>query len=202
MQQLAELIPLLFFFAVFFLKDHSLQIGPLHLHSDGLMSATLVLVIASLVMLIAIGLRQRRLEKRLLLVTGLAVLMGILTLVFQNKDFIFWKPTVFNWGMALAFIGSRLLFRKSLMQITLGSQFQAPAFVWLRLELVWVTQFLIVGALNLFVAYRFSEAAWVSYKLYSAIGFTLLLTLLTAALIAPYLPKDEDTSSQPPHSPV
>jgi intracellular septation protein len=50
--------------------------------------------------------------------------------------------------------------------------------------------FSIVGGLNLFVAYRYSEAFWVSYKLYSAIGFTLLLTALTAMLMAPYL-RDE-----------
>ena len=46
-----------------------------------------------------------------------------------------------------------------------------------------------------FGAYAYSEEIWVSYKLYSAIGFTLLLTILTALLISPHL-KDEQLTDK------
>ena len=78
------------------------------------------------------------------------------------------------------------------MERTLGSQIHLPRPVWTRLNLLWVTNFAVVGALNLVVAYYFSEATWVSYKLYSAIGFTLLLTIITAVIVSPHL-KDEPT---------
>ena len=42
--------------------------------------------------------------------------------------------------------------------------------------------FFIVGGLNIYVAYQFSEETWVSYKLYSAIGFTLLLCVILLRL--------------------
>ena len=58
-----------------------------------------------------------------------------------------------------------------------SAQLSLPAVAWRRLNSLWVANFVVVGALNLYVAYRFSEAAWVSYKLYSAIGFTLLPAL-------------------------
>ena len=45
------------------------------------------------------------------------------------------------------------------------------------------------------VAYGFSEETWVSYKLYSSIGFTLVLTILTALLISPHL-KDEQLADE------
>jgi intracellular septation protein len=48
----------------------------------------------------------------------------------------------------------------------------------------------VVGALNFVVAYSFSEATWVAYKLYSAIGFTLLLTIVTAITVSPHLRED------------
>ena len=75
----------------------------------------------------------------------------------------------------------------------------APASVWRRLNWIWASNFLIVGALNLYVAYRYSEATWVSYKLYSAIGFTLVLTFLTGLLISPYLkaPADAAKTGEP-----
>ena len=92
--------------------------------------------------------------------------------------------------LAIAFGASQFIGEKNLMERTLGSQVRLPKPVWTRLNLLWVSNFAVVGALNLVVAYSFSEATWVSYKLYSAIGFTLLLTVLTAVLISPHLKEE------------
>ncbi|MED5314893.1 MAG: septation protein IspZ, partial [Pseudomonadota bacterium] len=62
--------------------------------------------------------------------------------------------------------------------------------IWKRLSALWIGNFLLVGALNLVVAYQYEESFWVAYKLYSSIGFTLLLMLLTVAIVAPNL-KDQ-----------
>ena len=124
----------------------------------------------------------------------LAVLaFGALTLVFRNPLFLFWKPTIFNWALAIVFGASQFIGDKNLMQRTLGSQIHLPRAVWTRLNTLWVGYFALVGALNLVVAYGYSEETWVSYKLYSAIGFTLLLTLVTALIISPHLKEDSNT---------
>jgi len=109
--------------------------------------------------------------------------------------FIQWKPSIFNWALALAFGISQFVGDKNLMERTLGSQLHLPKVIWTRLNLIWVTNFFIVGTLNLVVAYGYSEETWVSYKLYSAIGFTLLLTILTALIISPHL-KDDAAKKQ------
>jgi intracellular septation protein len=132
----------------------------------------------------------RRLEKRLLWLLLAVLVFGGATLIFRNQMFIQWKPTIFNWALALAFAVSQFVGDKNLMERTLGSQIHLPRLVWTRLNLLWVTNFLIVGGLNLVVAYGFSEQIWVSYKLYSSIGFTLVLTILTALLISPHLKED------------
>ena len=98
--------------------------------------------------------------------------------------------------LALIFGASQFIGDKNLMERTLGSQIHLPKPVWLRLNVLWVSNFTIVGALNLVVAYQYSEATWVSYKLYSAIGFTLALTILTAIMISPHI-KDQDASDEP-----
>jgi intracellular septation protein len=135
----------------------------------------------------------RELEKRLLWLLLAVVVFGGATLLFRNQMFIQWKPTIFNWALALGFGASQFIGDKNLMERTLGSQIHLPKPVWTRLNLLWVSNFVIVGGLNLVVAYGFSEATWVSYKLYSAIGFTLVLTILTAIMISPHL-KDEQIS--------
>ena len=51
---------------------------------------------------------------------------------------------------------------------------------WRRLNIMWVLYFLVAGAANIFVAYRFSEAVWVNFKLFGLFGLTLLFLLLQA----------------------
>ena len=86
---------------------------------------------------------------------------------------------------------------KNLIERTLGSQLDLPSHAWKKLNFLWIGNFIVVGALNIFVALNFSESLWVSYKLYSAIGFTLLLVTLTIIIVSPHLAKENksDTNS-------
>lgn len=204
MQQLAELLPIALFFTAFFMKGTEIDIAGIHYVFDGIYTATAVLMIATTIQVLLTWIITKRIEKRLLLLFIVVMISGSLTLILQNKIFIQWKPTVFNWAMALAFLGSQIIGdKKNLLQRTLGSQMQLPGLVWKRLNVLWISNFTIVGALNLVVAYNFSEEAWVSYKLYSAIGFTLALSIITAAIITPHLSEatlgeqDKSPSSKP-----
>ncbi len=191
MKQLAEFIPIALFFIVYQLDGHSLSLGESSFTFDGIYTATAVFMVATVLQVGLVYLFTRELEKRALWVMVAALVFGGATLVLHNQIFIQWKPTIFNWVLALAFGGSQFIGDKNLMERTLGSQIHLPKQVWTRLNLLWVANFAIVGALNLVVAYGFSEATWVSYKLYSAIGFTLLLTVITALMISPHLKEDE-----------
>jgi len=120
---------------------------------------------------------------------------GGLTLVLQNRIFIQWKPTLFNGALAIAFLVAPLIGnRKTLLERTLGQQLTLPTNAWQRLNILWICNFVLAGSANLFVAYQYSEATWVSYKLWSMLGFTLVLSLLTALIIAPHIKDDQQRS--------
>ena len=193
MKQIAEFIPIALFFIVYQLDGETLTLGGWQYTFDGIYSATAVLMIATVLQVGLTWAITREFEKRLMWLLLAVLLFGGATLAFHNQMFIQWKPTIFNWILAVAFGASQFIGDKNLMERTLGSQIHLPKPVWTRLNMLWVGNFALVGALNLVVAYGFSEATWVSYKLYSAIGFTLLLTILTALLISPHL-KDEPLS--------
>ncbi len=190
MKQLAEFLPIALFFIVYQLKGQSVSLGGWEYTFDGIYTATGVLMATTALQVIITWAVTRQLEKRLLWLLLAVLVFGGATLAFRNELFIQWKPTVFNWALGIAFGASQFIGDKNLMERTLGRQIQLPKQVWSRLNLLWVANFLVVGALNLVVAYGFSEETWVSYKLYSAIGFTLLLTILTALLISPHLKDD------------
>lgn len=195
MKQLAEFVPIALFFIVYQLKGTSLELGGWEYSFDGIYSATAVLMLATVAQVLLTWAFTRTLERRLLWLLLAVLVFGGATLVFHNQMFIQWKPTIFNWVLALVFGASQYVGDKNLMERTLGSQIHLPKPVWSRLNLLWVSNFIIVGGLNLVVAYSFSEDAWVSYKLYSSIGFTLVLTIITALLISPYL-KDQPLADE------
>ncbi len=191
MQQIVELIPIALFFIVYSLDGDSWQISSYTLEFNGIYTATAILMIATVIQVLLTWLITKKVEKRLLLLLAVIIVTGSLTLILQNKIFIQWKPTIFNWVLAVVFIASQYIGeKKTLMERMLGSQMSLPGNIWKRLSNVWVIYFIIVGILNLIVAYEFSESFWVSYKLYSSIGFTILISLLTAFMISPYLTED------------
>ncbi len=190
MKQIAEFVPIVLFFIVYQLHGQNISVAGWEYHFDGIFSATAVLMVATVLQVIFTFALTRRLEKRLLWLLLAVLVFGGATLIFRNQMFIQWKPTIFNWALAGAFAASRFIGDKNLMERTLGSQLHLPKPVWNRLNLLWVVNFLIVGGLNLIVAYQFSEETWVSYKMYSSIGFTLALTILTALIISPHLKDD------------
>lgn len=195
MKQVAEFIPIALFFIVYQLDGETVSLGSWSYQFDGIFSATAVLMAATALQVILTFAISRTLEKRLLWLLGAVVVFGGATLLWRNQAFIQWKPTVFNWAMALAFGGSQFIGSKNLMERTLGSQIHLPRNVWTQLNALWVANFAIVGTINIIVAYQFSEETWVSYKFYSFFAFIVIITALTALLISPHL-KEDGTGKQ------
>ena len=190
MKQLLELLPLVLFFGAYQMDGDTLTVGGWSHTFDGIFSATAVLMISTALTWLVSSLLEKRNDKRLMWRTLAVLLFGAATLILRDQRFIQWKPTVFNWVLAAVFFGSQFIGKRTVLERVLGSQLSLPRPIWTRLNVLWIGNFTLVGALNLFVAYRFEEAVWVSYKLYSSIGFTLALMLLTVVIVAPHVKDD------------
>ncbi|EAQ96777.2 Intracellular septation protein A [Congregibacter litoralis KT71] len=195
MKQLLEFIPIALFFIVYQLDGETLTLGGWQHEFDGIFSATAVLIAATALQVLISRIASGFWDKRSLWTFVAVAVFGGATLILRDQTFIQWKPTIFNWALALAFGIFHFIGDRNLLERTLGAQLELPKAVWAKLNLLWMSNFLIVGALNLYVAYGYSEAFWVSYKLYSAIGFTLLLTVLTAVLVSPHLQAEEPAAN-------
>ncbi|MBT8149486.1 MAG: septation protein IspZ [Pseudomonadales bacterium] len=194
MRSILELIPIALFFIAYKLDGETVQLLGYSYQFDGIFSATAVLMIATVLQVFATWLITREVEKKLWWLLAAVLVLGSATLILRNELFIQWKPTIFNWVLGCVFLGMLVFSEKSLLERMLGSQLQLPAKAWLNLNQLWVANFFIVGALNLYVAYGFPEATWVSYKLYSSIGFTLLLMVLTMAIVFPHIKEQEENT--------
>ena len=56
--------------------------------------------------------------------------------------------------------------------------------LWRQLNILWVVNFAVLGALNLYVMYNFDEQIWVYFKTWGMIGLSLLMAVGQALWIS------------------
>jgi intracellular septation protein len=167
MQLLLEYLPLLAFVVAY--------------ARGGIYVATATLMVAMVLSVAIHWLRTRKVAPLLGLSTVLVLLFGSATLILRNARFIQWKPSIFLWLLAAAFLVSGFAGRQPLaqrlLQPTLGEA-TVPRADWLKLNYAWVVFGLLVGFANIYVAYHTSEATWVKIKVFglTAAMFVFLVT--------------------------
>ena len=195
MAQILELVPIILFFVAYQYDGSTIHLGTWSYYFDGIFSATTILIAATAAQVAISAALRGRIERREIWILLAVGIFGGITLWFRDPSFIQWKPTIFNWALALVFLAAHFFSEKNLIERTLGSQLDLPPDAWKKLNFLWIGNFLLVGTLNILVALNFSESSWVSYKLYSAIGFTILLATLTVIIVSPHLPKENKNNT-------
>ena len=69
----------------------------------------------------------------------------------------------------------------------LGEQLPLPEALWPKVTLAWIAFFLLMGVLNLFIAFNFSTDTWVNFKLFGGMGLMLVFVLIQGALLSKYI---------------
>lgn len=173
MKFLFDIFPVVLFFATFKLYD--------------IYVATAVAIAATFVQIAWVWLRHRKVENMLWVSLAVIVVFGGATLALQDETFIKWKPTVLYWLFGAALAVAALAFKKNLVRAMMERQVALPDGVWDKLLASWVAFFVVMGALNLFVAYNFSTDAWVNFKLFGGIGLMVVFVVLQALMLARYI---------------
>lgn len=139
--------------------------------------ATVVVIVATLVQVLVLKLRGRKIDAMLWISLALVTVLGGATIWFHNEMFIKWKPTLLYWAMASALLLVPMLSGKNLLRVLLGDKIELPEPIWRRLNAAWVLFFGGMGALNLWVAFHFETHTWVNFKLFGGTGLLILFTL-------------------------
>lgn len=153
----------------------------------GIYTATAVAMIASLTQVALFRLKFQRYDKMHLFSLAIIMVLGSATLFFHNPWFIKWKPTGIYWLSAVVFLTSSFIGRKPLIQKMMEANVHLKSKIWHRLNIAWVLFFTVMGALNLYVAYYFDTNAWVNFKLFGGVGFTLLFVLIQAFYLTKHM---------------
>lgn len=148
-------------------------------HYAGIYVATAVLMAAMVLLALVDYLRVRRVSPMHAVSTVLVLIFGSATLILHDPRFLKVKPTLLLWLMGLAFLGSQWIGAAPLTQRLLepalapGTSVSRPQ--WLRINLIWVAAYILLGCLNLYIARTASEQTWVYFK---GFGLTIALAVL------------------------
>jgi len=181
MQLLFDFFPIIIFFVVYKLY--------------GIYAATAAIMAAMAVQIATQWFRERKVNKMLLISGILVGLFGGITLLLRNPIFIQWKPTIVEWLFAVAFLGSRYIGSQTLTQRVMGQAMELPSAMWRQLNMIWVANFTVLGAANLYVVYNFDEATWVNFKLFGTLGLTVVTVIGQAVWIAAHQPEQQQEES-------
>lgn len=164
MQALIDLLPVVLFYVAYKFSDFR--------------TAIVVIMAAMAIQVTLTWLITKTVSRMTLASAGLVIVLGGASLLVQNDLVFKWKPTILFWIFALVFLGSQYIGSKPIAQRFMESASKEAISVaagdWRRLNLMWVVFFIVVGALNLYVAYRYSEDVWVDFKLFGLTGLTLV----------------------------
>jgi intracellular septation protein len=166
MKLLFDFFPIVLFFIVYKVSD--------------IYTATAIAMIASLSQVAFYRLKFQHYEKMHLVSLAIIMTLGSATLFFHNPLFIKWKPTGIYWLSALVFLGSSFIGSKPLIQKMMEANVRLPQKIWHRLNIAWTLFFIFMGAVNLYVAYHYDTNAWVNFKLFGGVGFTVLFVFIQA----------------------
>ena len=163
MKFLFDLLPVILFFVAFKIS--------------GIFAATAVAIAASVLQIGWLKLRGKTVDNVQWASLAIIVVFGGMTLWLKDPTFIKLKPTVLYGLFAVGLAVSRLAFGRNLIRSMMGKQIRLPDPVWDRLNLAWIVFFTALAALNVVIAYNFSEEIWVNFKLFGSLGLTVLFVI-------------------------
>jgi intracellular septation protein len=160
-----EMLPLAAFFIVYYITKN-------------LYIATAICIIASWIQLIFCKLKFKHVSKNTWISTILITIFGGLTIVLHNKTFVMLKPTVLLWIIGVSMLIGQAV-GKNGIKLMLQKEISLPDQIWGKLNLAWGLFFIVMGFINIFVAFNFSEYVWVKYKVFGSMALTIMFMLIT-----------------------
>ncbi len=176
MKNILEFIPLLLFF-IFYKKV-------------GIISATLILVVATAISVAILMVKTGKIAKMPLFSAIILGIFGFFTWYFQDPIFIKMKPTILNSLFAVIFIGGYYL-KKPLLKYVFDGALEMPDNAWLTLGLRFGLFFIFLAIINEFIWRNFSEEFWVSFKVFGFLPMSIIFTISQLPFMLRYQPKDK-----------
>ncbi|MTI12996.1 inner membrane-spanning protein YciB [Sansalvadorimonas verongulae] len=190
MKQFIDFLPLIFFFVVAKLDPRQVSAFGQTYELGGIISATAILIITSVIVYGALWIKQKSLEKSQMFTLAAVLVLGSMTVMFRDETFLKWKAPIVNWVFAVAFLGSQFIGQKPLIRHMLSHAMKLPEPVWYKVNLSWVVFFTLLGAANWFAAFMIPGDFWIDFKVFGNLGLTFTFVIVQILFLSRHLQED------------
>ena len=181
LQFLLDFAPIALFFIAFKVRP------PIDFFNDKepIIFASLVLGVATIFCLALSLFLKVKISKINMYSSFAVVLFSVLTIVFNNPDFIKVKITIINGTIAIFIYLFCMITKKSFVKQMFEGKVTMEEFLWLKLDKRFFYMFLVMAILNEICWRSFSTSTWVNYKVFVAMPIMMVFF----AMQIPYLKK-------------
>ncbi len=149
---------------------------------QGLMVATGVLIVVTIILCGMGYAMTRRLAPMPVVTLIVVVIFGGLTLWLNDETFIKMKPTIVLGLFSLVLIGG-LLLKKPLVKYVMESALELDDAGWRKLTLRFAIFFAVVAAINEIVWRTQSTDLWIDFKVFGILGLNVIFILTQFPMI-------------------
>ncbi len=153
---------------------------------NGMIEAILPLVTATILATGVLYFLEKKIPIIPIIGAIIVTIFGGLTLYFNDKTFIYMKPTIVNVIFAITLFFGNYVLKKNLLKLLLESSIKLEEVGWEILNKRWMIFFIFLAFLNEFIWRTQSENFWVNFKVFGIIPITLLFTIFQISLINKY----------------
>ena len=151
-----------------------------------MIEAILPLIISTLIATAVLYFFEKKIPIIPILGAVIVAIFGGLTLYFNDKTFIYMKPTIVNLLFAgILFLGNFIL-KKNFIKSLLENSIQLEEGGWKILNQRWILFFIFLALLNELIWRTQTEDFWVKFKVFGIIPITLIFTLFQVNVINKY----------------
>ncbi|VFP82122.1 septation protein A [Candidatus Erwinia haradaeae] len=163
MKKLLDVLPLLVFFIFYNIYD--------------IFIASAAIIVASGFSLVMRWWLYSKLDTLSLISFVFISIFGTLTIFMHNPDYIKWKGTILYALISIVFLYSHFFMKETLVERMLGKDVYLSKSAWRRLNIIWVIFFVFCSIMNTYSIFYFSQAMWVTFKVFGLGGLVLLFGL-------------------------
>lgn len=204
MKQFIDYIPLLAFFVVWAMDERAVTLFGFEHSIGGIFSASEVLLTSSILVYGSIFLLRRKLDKFQLITLCAVILFCTPTIIFRDINYLKWKAPIVNWIFSVVFLVSIYVGKKPAVQHMLDHAIELPRQAWIQLNALWIAYFLVLGGINLYVAFNFSEDIWIKFKVFGNLGLSFVFFMVQMPFFLKHMPDEleTETPSQEPQDKI
>jgi intracellular septation protein len=166
----------------------------------GIFAATGVAMAGVVLQVAWLRIRNHKIEAMHIINLVVILVFGGATIYTKNDIFIRWKPTILYWTFSVILFVSQFVSSKPAIQHVMGSQMELPAHVWKKINLSFAVFTLVMGLLNLYVAFFYGtdldpqvqRDRWVDFKVFGTMILTFLFVVGLMLVLSKHLNVDKD----------